>query len=220
MREAWITGTSPRRSAPSSRWRRSSSAPSRGRSGPRFALAMASHFGVGAARSFFTGRGVFRSGLDMFLVGLGVAGIGYFLGDWIVTAAVIRWGLCCQFLDAPIKFRTATHRYVATLTPAMAPDISPASHADNAAALDRAGATLPSTRHRRVPHQQPDPSARHPSPQRVHAGAARPERRDQRRVPRAPGRPAAQLDIRLSFHPDQFVVLNSERDGGGAVSPG
>jgi VIT1/CCC1 family predicted Fe2+/Mn2+ transporter len=49
-----------------------------------FALAMASHFAVGAARSFFTGRGVFRSGMDMFLVGLGVAVIGYVLGDWIV----------------------------------------------------------------------------------------------------------------------------------------
>jgi vacuolar iron transporter family protein len=49
-----------------------------------FGLAMVSHFGVGAARSFFTGRGVFRSGLDMFLVGLGVAAIGYYVGEWIV----------------------------------------------------------------------------------------------------------------------------------------
>jgi VIT1/CCC1 family predicted Fe2+/Mn2+ transporter len=49
-----------------------------------FALAMLSHFGVGAARSFFTGRGVFRSGFDMFIVGLGVAAVGYFVGDWIV----------------------------------------------------------------------------------------------------------------------------------------
>jgi vacuolar iron transporter family protein len=48
-----------------------------------FALAMASHFGVGAARSVFTGRGVFRSGLDMFVVGLGVAAIGYYVGEWI-----------------------------------------------------------------------------------------------------------------------------------------
>jgi VIT1/CCC1 family predicted Fe2+/Mn2+ transporter len=39
---------------------------------------------VGAARSFFTGRGVFRSGLDMFAVGLGVAVVGYVVGDWIV----------------------------------------------------------------------------------------------------------------------------------------
>lgn len=48
-----------------------------------FGLAMASHFGVGAARSFFTGRGIFRSGLDMFVVGLGVAGVGYVVGDLV-----------------------------------------------------------------------------------------------------------------------------------------
>jgi VIT1/CCC1 family predicted Fe2+/Mn2+ transporter len=48
-----------------------------------FALAMASHWIVGAARSIFTGRGVFRSGLDMFVVGLGVALVGYFVGDWV-----------------------------------------------------------------------------------------------------------------------------------------
>lgn len=49
-----------------------------------FTISMLSHFLVGAARSLFTGRGVFRSGLDMFLVGLGVAGAGYVVGDWIV----------------------------------------------------------------------------------------------------------------------------------------
>jgi VIT1/CCC1 family predicted Fe2+/Mn2+ transporter/rubrerythrin len=48
-----------------------------------FVIAMLSHFGVGAARSFFTGRGVFRSGVDMFVVGLGVAAVGYFVGDLI-----------------------------------------------------------------------------------------------------------------------------------------
>ena len=48
-----------------------------------FIIAMASHFLVGAMRSIFTGRGVFRSGFDMFVVGLGVAAIGYFAGDWI-----------------------------------------------------------------------------------------------------------------------------------------
>ncbi|MDH4132829.1 MAG: VIT1/CCC1 transporter family protein, partial [Gemmatimonadota bacterium] len=50
-----------------------------------FTLAMVSHFGVGAARSFFTGRGVARSGIDMLVVGFGVAVVGYFVGDWIVT---------------------------------------------------------------------------------------------------------------------------------------
>ena len=48
-----------------------------------FIVSMASHFLVGAARSVFTGRGVFRSGLDMFVVGLGVAVVGYFVGDWV-----------------------------------------------------------------------------------------------------------------------------------------
>jgi VIT1/CCC1 family predicted Fe2+/Mn2+ transporter len=48
-----------------------------------FVFAMASHWLVGAARSVFTGRGVFRSGLDMFVVGLGVAAVGYFVGEWI-----------------------------------------------------------------------------------------------------------------------------------------
>ncbi len=49
-----------------------------------FAIAMASHFLVGAARSLFTGRGIFRSGIDMFVVGLGVAAVGYGVGEWLV----------------------------------------------------------------------------------------------------------------------------------------
>jgi vacuolar iron transporter family protein len=48
-----------------------------------FAISMASHFLVGAARSVFTGRGIFRSGFDMFIVGLGVAVVGFFVGEWI-----------------------------------------------------------------------------------------------------------------------------------------
>ncbi len=48
-----------------------------------FAIAMSSHFLVGAARSVFTGRSVFRSGLDMFVVGVGVAAVGYYVGEWV-----------------------------------------------------------------------------------------------------------------------------------------
>src|ERR1043166_5646867 len=48
-----------------------------------FTIAMLSHWIVGAARSVFTGRSVFRSGLDMFVVGLGVALVGYFVGEWV-----------------------------------------------------------------------------------------------------------------------------------------
>jgi len=36
-----------------------------------------------AARSVFTGRGAFRSGLDMFVVGVGVALVGYYVGGWV-----------------------------------------------------------------------------------------------------------------------------------------
>ena len=84
MREAWITGSATAFGAfipvapllidtgPAAIW-------------ASFALAMLSHFAVGAARSVFTGRGVFRSGMDMFLVGLGVAVVGYYVGEWVVT---------------------------------------------------------------------------------------------------------------------------------------
>jgi VIT1/CCC1 family predicted Fe2+/Mn2+ transporter/rubrerythrin len=45
-----------------------------------FAISMGAHFLVGAARSALTGRQWFRSGFDMFAVGLGVAGAGYLVG--------------------------------------------------------------------------------------------------------------------------------------------
>ena len=51
-----------------------------------FVLAMLSHFVVGAARSLFTGRGLLRSGLEMFAVGMGIAVVGFFVGD-----LVMRW---------------------------------------------------------------------------------------------------------------------------------
>jgi VIT1/CCC1 family predicted Fe2+/Mn2+ transporter len=83
LREAWITGTATALGAlipvapflaGTGRWAIWTS----------FVIAMLSHFAVGAARSVFTGRGVFRSGLDMFVVGLGVAIVGYVVGEWIV----------------------------------------------------------------------------------------------------------------------------------------
>ena len=48
-----------------------------------FAISMLSHWLVGAARSVFTGRSVFRSGMDMFVVGLSVAVVGYYVGERI-----------------------------------------------------------------------------------------------------------------------------------------
>jgi vacuolar iron transporter family protein len=83
MREGWITGTATELGAfiPV--------APLLVGTGPvaiwtSFGLAMLSHFAIGAARSVFTGPGVIRSGMDMFLVGLGVAVVGYLVGEWIV----------------------------------------------------------------------------------------------------------------------------------------
>ena len=46
-------------------------------------VSMVAHFAVGAARALFTGRGVIRSGMDMFVVGLGVAVLGYLIGNWV-----------------------------------------------------------------------------------------------------------------------------------------
>jgi VIT1/CCC1 family predicted Fe2+/Mn2+ transporter/rubrerythrin len=46
-------------------------------------VSMLAHFAIGAARSVFTGRGVWVSGRDMFMVGFGVAAVGYAIGELI-----------------------------------------------------------------------------------------------------------------------------------------
>lgn len=82
MREAWITGTATAIGAllPVAPFFFLRGTPAIVTS---FVVAMAMHFLVGAMRSVFTGRGIARSGFDMFVVGLGVAIIGYFAGDWV-----------------------------------------------------------------------------------------------------------------------------------------
>lgn len=45
------------------------------------AISMTAHFAIGAARSLFTGRGVWVSGRDMFVVGFGVAAVGFLIGE-------------------------------------------------------------------------------------------------------------------------------------------
>jgi UV DNA damage endonuclease len=130
---------------------------------------------------------------------------------------VIRWGLCCQFLDAPIKYRTATHRYVATLTPAARRRYLASIAADNAAAL------AASVRHCRSLgigafriNSQILPLGTHP------VSGYTLERLDRTGAIREAfleaGRLARETDVRLSFHPDQFVVLNSEREAVAASS--
>ena len=123
----------------------------------------------------------------------------------------IRWGLCCQFLDAPIRFRTATHRYVATLGDAARRDYLSAIARANAIALAHAverchelgiGAFRMNS--------QIVPLATHP------VSGYGLEDLDQgdviARAFQAAGDLARARDVRLSFHPDQFVVINSERE--------
>lgn len=47
------------------------------------AVSMLAHFAIGAARSLFTGRSLWASGRDMFVVGFGVAAVGYVIGELI-----------------------------------------------------------------------------------------------------------------------------------------
>ena len=121
-----------------------------------------------------------------------------------------RLGLCCQFLDAPIHFRRATHKYVSSLDAALGRAHLVDILRDNASALVAA-----------VQHcsdigigsfrvsSQILPLATHPvSGYNLNEMD---EHGDIRTLFGAAKTLATELDIRLSFHPDQFVVLNSER---------
>jgi UV DNA damage endonuclease len=125
---------------------------------------------------------------------------------------MIRWGLCCQFVDADIKFRTATHRYVSGLPADERREYLAQIAWDNAEALTQAVEQC----HRlgigafRI-NSQILPLATHPASGYTlgdldaHVGLLEDAFGHVRPL-------ARELGIRLSFHPDQFVVLNSERD--------
>ena len=125
---------------------------------------------------------------------------------------MIRWGLCCQFVDATsIKFRSATHRYVSGLDPDARRDYLVGIARDNAAALVQAvefchvlgiGAF-------RI-NSQILPLATHPVT--GYTLSTLDEAADLAAEFAAVRPLAIALGVRLSFHPDQFVVLNSERE--------
>jgi UV DNA damage endonuclease len=126
-------------------------------------------------------------------------------------AVVIRWGLCCHFLDAPIKFRAATHRYVASLQSRVASRYLSEIARHNAQALIAAveychelgiGAFRISS--------QILPLATHPLSGYGLEGLD-PSGEIETTFQLA-GDLARMYDIRLSFHPDQFVVLNSAHE--------
>lgn len=124
---------------------------------------------------------------------------------------MIRWGLCCQFVDAPIKFRSATYRYVSTLTATARREYLAAIALDNARALVAAvrhchGLGIGAFRI----NSQILPLGTHPD---SGYSLEQIDRRGEAREVFLEGAALARaLDVRLSFHPDQFVVLNSERD--------
>lgn len=128
----------------------------------------------------------------------------------VAGAVHVRWGLCCQFLDAPIHFRTATHKYVATLGADAGRAYLTAIARDNAQALTdamRQCAALGIGAFRI--NSQILPLATHPV-----SGYTLPDLDEDGSIAsafREAGALARSHDVRLSFHPDQFVVLNSER---------
>lgn len=121
-----------------------------------------------------------------------------------------RFGLCCQFLDAPIKFRTATHRYAGALPPEARADYLRGIARDNATSLMQAveACAALGIGAFRI-NSQILPLGTHPE-----SGYSLESLDTDGSLHRAfgdAGARAAELGIRLSFHPDQFVVLNSTR---------
>ena len=125
----------------------------------------------------------------------------------------LRLGLCCQFLDAPIKFRVATHKHLSTLDPIARRAKIVAIVRDNADALRRAverchalgiGAFRITS--------QILPLATHPESGYRLADLDDESDGEVSRAFRDAGRLAGERGVRLTFHPDQFVVLNSERE--------
>ena len=212
MREAWVTGTATALGAfipvaplllstePWAIW-------------TSFALAMASHFarGRGAERVHRPRPLPERHGHVPGRPGRGGGGIsaGRLDRPGAVSRDRLRLGLCCQFLDAPIRFRTATHRYVASLTRGQASlpgQHRPGERGGACAAVEQCAALGIGAF--RI-NSQILPLCTHPAS--GYSLDALDRKGETRAAFERAGWLARERDVRLSFHPDQFVVLNSER---------
>jgi UV DNA damage endonuclease len=119
-----------------------------------------------------------------------------------------RLGLCCTFATAPIKFRTTTARYLSTLAPADRRQFLGQLILHNAHALDQAlafcgGHGIGAFRI----GSQFFPVYTHPAV--GYRWAELPAAPAIARVLQSARKHAQDSDIRLSFHPDQFVVPGS-----------
>ncbi len=121
----------------------------------------------------------------------------------------MRLGLCCTFLEEPLKFRAATARYVQSRPVEERGEYLGAIALDNARTLERAvewcaehgvGAF-------RVTSQL-FPLATHPTA--GYAFGDLPTGDQVRRALARARKKAIERDVRLSFHPDQFVSPGSE----------
>lgn len=124
---------------------------------------------------------------------------------------MLRLGLCCLFREAPIKFRDTTAKAVAKLTPRERAEKLAGLCRQNAEALSQAitfcaenkiscfrinSRILPLKTHPDFTYQLED----------LPDGIAI------RDAFESAGKQAAEANIRLTMHPDQFVVLNSPRE--------
>ena len=124
----------------------------------------------------------------------------------------IRWGLCCLFVNEPIRFgvRTATH--LKKFDRARQLELLAGSVLDNGRALvraieycHRAGIGAFRVNSRIFPLKT--------HPEVGYRLADLPGHGDIEAVYRLAGETAARLDIRLSLHPDQFTLLSSPDEG-------
>lgn len=125
---------------------------------------------------------------------------------------VLRLGLCCGFVkNDAIHFRTTTARYASSLEPPVRSRFVRELGAHNAQMIRAAVAWCAA--HGVGAFRVPSgllPLATHPElGWRLRDDAAG---ADIAVALRVAGREARELDIRLSFHPDQFVVLGSENE--------
>jgi UV DNA damage endonuclease len=123
---------------------------------------------------------------------------------------VIRLGLCCTFLNEPIHFKTTTATAVLRLTRTAALEKLAALCLHNGAALLRAleYCAAHGIGDFRI-NSQILPLRTHP--QAGYRVDELPHAQQIRSVFRQCGRYAQEHGLRLTFHPDQFVVLNSPR---------
>lgn len=122
----------------------------------------------------------------------------------------IRLGLCCLVIDAPLQFRTTTHAYLTRIG-----QEAGRAHLD-AIALHNAVTLVDVLRYCQALGirafrivSQLFPLATHPVS--GYALEELPSRDAVRRKLAEANKLASEADMRLSFHPDQFVVLNSVR---------